>query len=559
MFTRSTKKSVATALTALLIAGCGAGYEDDLELGEGKAEQTHWGNYEAQPYIDAGWSGYLVQATITKDKPFAGYKSGDYTYYVQNPRCNGGDCPFSEEVVFKALGGEHGKRLAGAIPLGKATLRDDGDVDTTEVTMANNAPIALITENQVQSAAKFDEQQTAVFTGFRGDGELAEDLGHIEEMDAPRTVTQPESLYRRLPDGSDEFVTTVIERVLFNNDEENSEAFRGATRWCQSDKWRTTDNILEKVKKDSFDLEECNADTQPIVSKARMGKSAAKQFFTGRSTSDVTLWHPDTDQKDALSYTSATNVDVLGAFGFNDNGTQYYIQKDDKNLTWVNSDKFITKSNIPKGKIAGIKNYPKAKLFTVNWDNERKFKGSKKEKYWAKKAPEAVAMVVHEKLNESYVDIKGDVCKVQGWREGNEEYATRCGLKTRYTLNFWILFPPKVNGETWSQARKVALLDGLLAATPDQTQQSPELVAAEKYLDFVIALEKVRTSGAPDVITLADLVDMGTEEDHMTAQNKIWDAFTEMGVVSKREGWTEPTFEFAVEKQTSGGEDKPLF
>jgi hypothetical protein len=106
----------------------------------------------------------------------------------------------------------------------------------------------------------------------------------------------------------------------------------------------------------------------------------------------------------------------------------------------------------------------------------------------------------------------------------------------------------------------VALLDRILAAMPDQMQQSPELLAAERYLDFARGLEAFRAAGRPEAVDFPLVTDIATEEDHATAQSKIWDLFSDLGLVEDRpgrpaDGWAEPA---PTAEAPEGGGDEPL-
>lgn len=64
-------------------------------------------------------------------------------------------------------------------------------------------------------------------------------------------------------------------------------------------------------------------------------------------------------------------------------------------------------------------------------------------------------------------------------------------------------------------------------------------VQIEEFGDQIRALELVAEMGHPEGIDLPLLIDLNTEEDSITAQNKIWDFFSTLKLVNPRKNFVE--------------------
>lgn len=352
-------------------------------------------------------------------------------------------------------------------------------------------------------------------------------------------INQPESLYQRV-DGKDQFLTTVIERVLVGtNGEEN---IRLATLWCDSDEYKLNKNTFVKFfQGDRFNMNQCGGDKSPILSDTNTSIGGfLKQAFTNRSSSTITLKNPS-DRKQALQYASDSDVSVL----FN-NGTEYKVAVNGSNQMYINSEVYQSMSNSTRSFDGSVEvNYPKVKMVTVNWNHQKKFEGIKEESWLdTSKNNSATALIAFEKTGEIYTQLDGKTCSYgDGWASmtvhdssgqsvvGDEARAKICKPSKRYDVNMYILFPPTINGKQLTEEEKVALLDQALASMPDQTQSSPELAASEEYLDEIRAFEKFEATKDPSSIDFPLMVDIGTEEDHITTQAKAWDFFAKLGIV----------------------------
>lgn len=550
-------------------------------------DQVHNGNWSPSKYIATGWSGYHIVVKTLKQRNYIPYYSGescdskgscsrDKAYL--GPLCKSGDCNFEKEArIFKIDSGpdQKGQRVAQETLIGLVKSFDHGSVEQTLVQNPQGINLLRIDEIEAQSKLQIDESQVQTFFGFDKMGSPHQ-LGHIEEADAPKMFNQPESVYRHV-DNKDQFVTTVIERVIPTNqtDTETSEGMRRGTMWCDSNSVRLTKG-LEKLflYNDQFDFRDCKGTVKPIDSVTTMG-GFLKQAFTDRTSSVVSIRDPET-RATGLSYKSVSDVSIISA-----NGTDYKAQykKDGKdiNLFYWNSKRFNLNEmqNCPSNltRQQGECNYPRSKLLSFNWRLDPDFEGISDSDSWildeySKKrsllssekielASQRVAMVAYEKVGEVYTRSNGTSCeektlKTGGWGNAtyneyvnplhekgylgygpiNLNYNKECNPWVSSTLHLYILVPPKLNSVQVPELTKLKLIDKALAAMPDQAQMSTELVEIEDYLDKIFIILKTNAAKDPGVITLEDAVDVGTEEDHLTAQQKIWDLFGDLKIVA---------------------------
>ena len=534
--------------------------------------QNGYGNWEPDAFLAKGWTGYQVVTQVFKLKPYVKYSHDDSTYYHE--QCPDGDCQFEKKSsIFSIIG--NGKQAPKKTLIGTFFSSDSGSVEKMELKTASNINIAVIDEVEAQSRLKFDEAQIATLTGFTKSGQAVE-LGHIEESDPPGRVNQPESVYKRVGD-EDQFVTTVVERINWFLGDPAKENIRYETLWCNSNEYKLDVGIVKKFRNDSFDLRKCGMDNMPIISNPKNGNPVdfAKQWMTGRSSSLVSVQNPETREHD-LQYEANSDIDFPLNLHWLKEGTRYkliYGSKDEKrNIAFFSSERYASMGNtgLPPDE---YKNIPKVKFLTIDAQgvdrlDEAEWSDSKK----------SAALVSYEKLNEVQVGTNGSHCTVDEHNDGvyvNERinnlkkgigpsstrkenklsFALACKAGYRYTLSMYIMFPPKIDMAKKSVTElfeKVSVLDQVLAAMPDQTQSSRELVVAEESLDAIKIFEIFNQTKDPTSIKFDHLMDLATEEDHTTAQNKIWDFFSNLGLVQKRKNYVEYQLPSVSESQDSG-------
>lgn len=514
--------------------------------------QNTYGNWEPTPFLDQGWAGYHIVSQVIKMKNLVSYSTGsgdNKSNYTVGPRCPDGDCKYKKQTSIYRVGTkgfEKHSKLAPNIPVGHVAAYDNGSAEETKLLNSQNVAIASITEREAQSKLRFDDAQETTLVTFNAEGIIPKVVGHIQESDAPHLFNQPETVYETV-NGQDKFLTTVIERIGLES--EGKESFRLATLWCQSDKFMLNKSTFTKYfAQDEFDISQCGKANMPIISDTHNGAmSGAKQLFTGRSASTVEVQNPANGQHE-LKYKADSNVSIL--FG---NGTEYMIEHGGKNVVFINSEKYQSMKNCPAdGILGGTCNSPKAKMVTFNRQLSGGFEGIK-EKHWlnTSKNQNAVALLVQEITGQMASDFNGNTCakddhgnfvdaKLKSLdskdsKASKRQLALTCKPAVKYTLHYYILFPPAVKDPTAADLfGQLKQLDRVLAAFPDQTQSSPELNNAEEYSDQIIALERYLAAKDPSILNIKDMVDLNTEEDHLTAQNKIWDLFTDLGLVKKR-------------------------
>lgn len=519
------------------------------------SDQDTYGVWKPDPYIEAGWTAYTIVSQETHGIRWVGYEKSpcsddDGCPELLPDQCPDGDCKFTKNVRYYIR--HKGERSALPRPLGTGYFYDNGPDEEGTITHNSGAHVARYFETEVQSRARFDETQTQTFTSFDKSG-ADYDLGHIEEMDAPRTYTQPESVFRYVDGDPDkpEFLTTVVERIGWNDDL-GKESFRMSTTWCPVDVFKEHGNsLVKKAQSRTFQFKSCTKKNMPIISNVDNGPFAsASQGITGRADSDVTV--KPIEQSNGVSLQYEVESDKDNFCSSDCDGTDYMVwtkyNRKNFRVGYINSDRF---SSMENESIDGYENFPKGKLITVNPDlKKRKYKGISDTDDWIQSGVEGdkgvVALIVYEKHGEMLTNLDGNHCdRVKDGiyyvyenraLEGADDIviAKNCRTAKSYTLYTHILFPPRMRlqGRDLTLDQMKDLLDRFLAVMPDQTQTSPELWAAEEFLDHIFALEGTSKCKDPKVVDFPLLVDIGTEEDHLTAQRKMFEFFAQVGTIN---------------------------
>ena len=551
---------------ALLLTSCN---NAEPEQGETKGffnvAQHHYGNWSPAEYISKGWTGYHIISNVVKQKIYGesshnGDSEDEATYW--NPNCHGGDCPHSEDIsIFEVKLGKK-TQLVGTVK-----FEDLGSKDKLELVNNAGKNIIIIDEENTSGTYHFDELQGQTFKVIDKNTGSPIRRGTVEESDATNSIIQPEIIF----DEDDNFKVSVIEKIGAWANNGGKEWFRHGTYWCHSSSWAPTSSwISQLMRSERFDTSKCPDSNRPISSEVSGNVlTIARQAVTGRTTSNVFVKNPQ-NSSEKVSYVADSDL-VHGG-----HGTIYKVQyKEDnkkRNLAFVNTHKYGSKYNHVytawgydggNPRLQGPVNHPKAKFLSFNWNKSKDFEGLSYRAgisggftagQWAVegKNKDAVALIVHEKTNEAYSRTSGKPCifPKDGWDNNadqdlvnlinrshfgrtnynlNKEIAALCMRTVSYKLHHFILLPPKVNGRQITEDQKIAYLDAFLASMPDQTQSSPELKAAEKYLDYVRAFKVYKNNGNDArKIPFELLVDVGTEEDHLTAQKKIWGLLQEL-------------------------------
>ena len=531
-------------------------------------DQISWGNWDPVKYLEAGWTGYHIVADNIKERNYLKYDCGDKCTRLYGPFCPDGDCKYKDDATIYAIVPNSTRTGYQQTVLGKAKAYDGGSVEETDLMLPNGISLAKIHESEAQSRVGMEESQISVFYAFDRAGQ-ARQLGHMEEADAPGIYNQTESVYDD-QDGPPRFLTTVVEKIFWNSDN-GTEGFRVGTLWCNNDRFRLSEGLMKHLYNDKFDFSECTQARMPLASRT---KSWMKASFTGRFDSDNKINNPEND-RETFEYSVKAGWTWF-------NGTLYGIDLPSFRAVNLDTDEYTTMGkptpNLHYGPSA--KNSPKAKFIEMNFSREPSVKWANGSKDYLK-STKAVAMIVYDKHGELYTRLDGHHCdRSDGWggdyvdgalqnetglRNGlvqdigsalksvraarvaghatgsqaeelgysqrylrsaglNELQWVTCNRARHATIHTYILFPPKLPNGMTSLYQKRQLLDAILAAMPDQSQVSTELSSAEDGLDKIRVLEKVTANGNdPSVVSLEDLVDINTEEDHLTAQGKVFE------------------------------------
>lgn len=544
----------------------GAAISDALNGNLLAPDQNTYGKWTPDKWIKAGWSGYHVIAETVQANRTVSYTrgSGDSktTHWIRNAQggsdlCPDGDCRYSKKAYIYQIGNGafKGKKVPGEGYIGGFIARDSGSVESTAVVAVDNTYIARFdeTEAQQQNAVtnmRFSEGQVTTLSGFDSTGAQVP-RGHIEEADAPWQINQTESYYKNTVEGP-KFITTVVEKI-YTSTEDGKEGTRGGTFWCNSDDFKlTTDSWKRFFKNDDFDMAQCRISPGEITSDGTNEVLQAIQGGESRVNSDVTL---NTSNNEVFKYRSESDKCGIGGFSFDCNGTQYFIDAYHKKghkirPVHVNSDRLKwSMTTTSEDHFGYYENFPNAKFITLNYRNNPGFIGIDDYDDWIHNPNGyGLALLIHDKTDEMLAaNLDGDVCGYDddefdgGYKFGGKveitdtkEIAQTCKMFTKYTLHYYIMFPKKVAGKEMDTYEKMAILDRVLAAMPDQAQPSKELHAAEEFGDAIQILARYNATGNPSQATNFDiLVDLATEEDSTSAGRKAEDLFFDLGFIKK--------------------------
>ena len=515
-------------------------------------DQQHYGNWTATQYIAKGWTGYHVISEVKQINNWVDYEYTTTTSCGKStctethhdwygPYCKDGYCDKTMKTVVYKIGNSdvQGSRDAANEIIGKVNLQRSAATGKTEIQGANGINIGLITRQSAMSRLGFEESDVTNYTGFTKAG-LPVDLGHVEGAHGSKIYNQVNSYYEGI---GDNFLMSTIHKVLMGRaDDHEDPGFRIGTLWCKNDKYKMSRGLMSMVTNDKYDFKECR-DTMPMDSRT---SDWGKQSYSGRTDSDVNLRDPDDASKGA-KYRVDTKLSNMWFLGGLSNGTRYGLQIGRQIAFYFDSEVYNSLSTTPDLDW-GVTNQPKIKFLSVNWNHDEKFTPVTSAKKYLDSNPVVTAALVHDEMGEFPVKLDGNYCTANNYhgfkgkyedpaiqKLSSEKAFVACHRKQNYTLHYYILFPPLINGKKLSSVEQLALLDHILATIPDQAELSPELHAGEEYIDQIRAMERVNITKDPTTIDLPLMTDIDSTEDALSGPQKAWDMLSDLQILHPRQ------------------------